>query len=99
MIRLKSATMTRPCSHTELAGVSETWRKPELKEMLQTFRAFRTMATNLNRTIARITTWLEIKMRTNTIKLGFFAIPQADLRALTSNVQERIDRGELSSQI
>lgn len=89
LIRLKAATMTRPCGDAELAWRFRTWLKQASKEYI------RTLLTHGYRPDDDGDYESAGNMNEDEIDQGwFFAVPQADLHAQMRDVQERIDRGD-----
>ena len=89
LIRLKAATMTRPCGDAELAWRFRTWLKQASKEYI------RTLLTHGYRPDDDGDYEFAGNMSEDEFDRGwFFAVSQADLHVQMRDVQERIDRGD-----
>lgn len=86
LIKLKAATMSRPCGDAELDWRFDTWLKQYRKELIRLVRAYHYRA-NINGELGNIDE--------NEYDEGWrFPVPQEEIRLQRRELNERFDRGD-----
>ena len=86
LIKLKAATMSRPCGHAELDWRYDTWLKQYKKELIRLVRAYHYLGYD-NGELGNIDE--------NEYDEGWrFPVPQEEIRLQRGELNERFDRGD-----